>query len=203
MSESENGMRICVYPGSFDPFTVGHHDVLEHAVAMFDRVYVSVLNNGLKRPVFSVEERVEMIQRMVDLEGMKKIVVSSFNGLYSCLNGMCGVVAAACRFDAATGTLLYAGVGNIALRLSGKQTASLVTADGVLGYGAVHAGEKEQQLTTGTTLIMHSDGISTHFDILECPGILYKSAEAISAELLDRFGMKNDDASCIVMKYLP
>lgn len=81
MSESENGMRICVYPGSFDPFTVGHHDVLEHAVAMFDRVYVSVLNNGLKRPVFSVEERVEMIQRMVDLEGMKKIVVSSFNGL--------------------------------------------------------------------------------------------------------------------------
>lgn len=124
-------------------------------------------------------------------------------GLHSCLNGTRGAVAAACRFDAATGTLLYAGVGNIALRLSGKQTASLVTADGVLGYGAVHAGEKEQQLTTGTTLIMHSDGISTHFDILECPGILYKSAEAISAELLDRFGMKNDDASCIVMKYLP
>ena len=74
-------MRTCVYPGSFDPFTVGHHDVLEHAVAMFDRVYVSVLNNGMKHPVFSVEERVEMIQRMVDFEGIQKVVVGRFDGL--------------------------------------------------------------------------------------------------------------------------
>lgn len=125
------------------------------------------------------------------------------NGLHRRLNGTRGAVAAVCRFDAATGTLLYAGVGNIALRLTGKQTASLVTADGVLGYGAVHAAGKELKLTTGTTLIMHSDGISTHFDILDCPGILYKSAEEIAAELLDRFGAKSDDASCIVMKFLP
>ncbi|MCE5189318.1 MAG: pantetheine-phosphate adenylyltransferase [Eubacteriales bacterium] len=78
---SENPMRVCVYPGSFDPFTVGHHDVLEHAVAMFDLVYVSVLNNGMKHPVFSVDERVDMIQRMVDLEGIQKVVVSHFDGL--------------------------------------------------------------------------------------------------------------------------
>ena len=55
-------MRTCVYPGSFDPFTIGHHDVLERAVAMFDRVYVSVLSNTTKRPVFSVEERVDLIK---------------------------------------------------------------------------------------------------------------------------------------------
>jgi len=78
---SESPMRVCVYPGSFDPFTVGHHDVLEHAVAMFDLVYVSVLNNGMKHPVFSVDERVDMIQRMVDLEGIQKVVVSHFDGL--------------------------------------------------------------------------------------------------------------------------
>lgn len=79
--KGEGSMRICVYPGSFDPFTVGHHDVLEHAVAMFDCVYVSVLNNGMKRPVFSAEERVAMIQRMVDTEGMQRVIVSRFEGL--------------------------------------------------------------------------------------------------------------------------
>ncbi|MPN07649.1 Phosphopantetheine adenylyltransferase [bioreactor metagenome] len=48
---------------------------------MFDRVYVSVLNNAAKHPVFSVEERVEMIQRMVEAEGMKNVVVTHFDGL--------------------------------------------------------------------------------------------------------------------------
>ena len=80
-SESEGNMRICVYPGSFDPFTVGHHDVLEHAVAMFDCVYVSVLNNASKHPVFSVEERVDLISRMVKAEGMQNVVVTHFDGL--------------------------------------------------------------------------------------------------------------------------
>jgi pantetheine-phosphate adenylyltransferase len=70
-----------VYPGSFDPFTIGHHDVLERAIAMFDCVYLSVLNNAAKHPVFSVEERVEMIQRMVDAEGMQNVIVSHFDGL--------------------------------------------------------------------------------------------------------------------------
>lgn len=124
------------------------------------------------------------------------------SGLHRCLNGTRGAVAAACRFDAATGTLKYAGVGNIALRIAGKQTTSLVTADGVLGYGAVHVIAKEQKLSAGSTLIMHTDGISTHFDLLECPGILHKSAEEIAKELISRFGAKEDDASCVVMKFL-
>ena len=122
--------------------------------------------------------------------------------LHACLAGTRGAVAAVCRFSAAAGMLRYAGVGNIALRMVGKQIASLVTTDGVLGYGTVRIVAKEQKLLAGTTLIMHSDGISTHFDILECPGILYKSAGEIAGELLSRFGVKDDDASCIVMKYL-
>ena len=75
------GMRTCVYPGSFDPFTIGHHDVLERAISMFDRVYVSVLSNTAKHPVFSVEERVDMIKQMVAAEGMKNVVVTHFEGL--------------------------------------------------------------------------------------------------------------------------
>ncbi len=74
-------MRVCVYPGSFDPFTVGHHDVLEHAAQMFDRVVIAVLNNASKSPVLSVSERVEMISRMVEAEELKNVEVSHFKGL--------------------------------------------------------------------------------------------------------------------------
>ena len=74
-------MRVCVYPGSFDPFTVGHHDVLEHATQMFDRVVIAVLNNASKSPVLSVSERVEMISRMVEAEELKNVEVSHFKGL--------------------------------------------------------------------------------------------------------------------------
>lgn len=73
--------HIGVYPGSFDPFTTGHHDVLMHAASLFDRVYVSVLNNVAKSPIFSVEERVELIRRVVETEGISNVRVTSFNGL--------------------------------------------------------------------------------------------------------------------------
>ena len=74
-------MRVCVYPGSFDPFTVGHHDVLEHAAQRFDRVVIAVLNNASKSPVLSVKERVDMISRMIEAEELENVVVSHFEGL--------------------------------------------------------------------------------------------------------------------------
>lgn len=124
------------------------------------------------------------------------------SGLHGHLAGTRGAVAAICKFETDTGILQYTGVGNIALRIVGRQSASLVLPDGVLGYGVLHASVHSMKIYPGTTLIMHSDGISTHFDILECPEILFKPAKEISEALLDRFGMKDDDASCIAMKYL-
>lgn len=73
--------HTCVYPGSFDPFTTGHNDVLLHAAALFDRVYLSVLNNVSKAPVFSVEERLDMLKRVIAAEGLKNVCVDSFDGL--------------------------------------------------------------------------------------------------------------------------
>lgn len=74
-------MKIGVYPGSFDPFTVGHHDVLMHAVSLFDQVYVSVLRNVAKTPVFSTQERVDLIRRMVEEEQLSSVKVTYFDGL--------------------------------------------------------------------------------------------------------------------------
>ena len=74
-------MKIAVYPGSFDPFTIGHLDVLKNAAGLFDEVYVAVLNNSAKSPVFSIDERVEMIGRMIKSEGFRNVRSGSFSGL--------------------------------------------------------------------------------------------------------------------------
>ena len=72
-------MSLALYPATFDPFTNGHLDVLERACLIFDRVVVGVLKNPAKHPLFSEEERVEMIRETLD--GRDKVEVSSFHGL--------------------------------------------------------------------------------------------------------------------------
>ena len=72
--------RVALYPGSFDPITLGHIDILERATAIFDRVVVSVLRNPAKQPTFSVDERLDLIRAAIEpLDG--EVTVDSFDGL--------------------------------------------------------------------------------------------------------------------------
>ena len=71
--------RVALYPGSFDPLTLGHVDVLERAALMFDKVVVAVLANSTKQPLFTVDERVELIREHVG--GNTQIEVATFQGL--------------------------------------------------------------------------------------------------------------------------
>ncbi len=71
--------RIAVYPGTFDPITYGHIDVIEQAAEMFDRVVVLVARNSSKSPVFSDEERIAMIKAV--FKGNRRIAVDGFHGL--------------------------------------------------------------------------------------------------------------------------
>jgi pantetheine-phosphate adenylyltransferase len=72
-------MRIAVYPGSFDPLTNGHLDIIRRAARLFDGLLVSVLENEGKSPVFTVPERMELIARCTrDIPG---VAVHSFSGL--------------------------------------------------------------------------------------------------------------------------
>ena len=66
-------MRIAVYPGTFDPFTMGHMDILTRACRLFDQVYVAVLVNSAKTPWFSDGERREMIQTCIQHQGLDPI----------------------------------------------------------------------------------------------------------------------------------
>lgn len=74
-------MRNGIYPGSFDPFTIGHLDVLRRASGMLDHVYVAVLNNNAKTSFFSVEERMELIEAAVAEAGLENVQATSFDGL--------------------------------------------------------------------------------------------------------------------------
>ncbi len=70
---------IAVCPGSFDPITYGHLDIITRGAKVFDQIYVVVLNNSSKKPLFSVEERIELIQEVTG--SIPNVVVDSFQGL--------------------------------------------------------------------------------------------------------------------------
>lgn len=72
-------MIRAVYPGSFDPVTFGHLDIIERSSGLVDELIVGVLNNNAKSPLFSVKERVKMLKEVT--KGMPKVKVLPFEGL--------------------------------------------------------------------------------------------------------------------------
>ncbi|MBD5530397.1 MAG: pantetheine-phosphate adenylyltransferase [Lachnospiraceae bacterium] len=72
-------MKRAVYPGSFDPMTLGHLDIVKRAASMFDELTVAVLNNTQKTPLFSVEERVNILEEAT--KELPNVKIDSFSGL--------------------------------------------------------------------------------------------------------------------------
>ena len=72
-------MKIAIYPGSFDPITKGHLDILKNASGIFDKVIIAVAHNGEKEGFLSTEERVELIKKSI--EGLDNVEVDAFEGL--------------------------------------------------------------------------------------------------------------------------
>jgi len=72
-------MKIAVYPGSFDPVTNGHLDIIERSSKIFDRVIVAVLHNRAKNPAFSIEEKIDMLKTVT--VHLPNIEIDTFDGL--------------------------------------------------------------------------------------------------------------------------
>jgi len=72
-------MRHCIYPGTFDPITYGHLDVLARAAKLFDRVTVAIAHNAGKGPLFTVDQRLDMVRASV--AHLPNVTVTAFGGL--------------------------------------------------------------------------------------------------------------------------
>ncbi len=72
-------MKIAVYPGSFDPMTNGHLDIIKRAAKTFDKVYVAILTNSAKNPAFSLSQRIDWLKRAT--KELDNVEIDSFSGL--------------------------------------------------------------------------------------------------------------------------
>lgn len=71
--------KICLFPGTFDPITKGHVDVIERSVSLFDKLVIGIGSNASKQPMFSVEQRQQWINQVFHSE--QRIEVTGYNGL--------------------------------------------------------------------------------------------------------------------------
>jgi len=71
--------RIAIYPGTFDPITNGHLDIIQRAIPLFDKVIVTLASNSSKAPLFSIDERLIMIRKAT--KGLESVEVNQFSGL--------------------------------------------------------------------------------------------------------------------------
>lgn len=74
-------MKIGIYPGSFDPVTLGHLDVIERSAKIVDKLIIGVLINSAKRPLFTAEERAKLIREAVREKNINNVEVETFDGL--------------------------------------------------------------------------------------------------------------------------
>lgn len=75
-------MKVGIYPGSFDPITLGHLDIIVRASGLVDKLIIGVLKNNSKKPLFNAEERVELIERVLrENTNLTSVQVEAFDGL--------------------------------------------------------------------------------------------------------------------------
>ena len=73
-------MKSCLFAGSFDPFTTGHRAVVEKCLSLYDKVYVVAMVNAKKTPLFTTEEKLNIIKESLKLQDQSKLEISFFDG---------------------------------------------------------------------------------------------------------------------------
>ncbi|MBR0463780.1 MAG: pantetheine-phosphate adenylyltransferase [Clostridia bacterium] len=119
-------MSTCLFPGSFDPPTVGHIDIIRRASALFDHVYVAVMVNTAKTPFCPIEERLDMLRTCC--RGLKNVTVLEGRGMTVDLAKACGADALlrGVRGEADGGQ--EAAMAALNARIGGIDTVALFTA---------------------------------------------------------------------------
>lgn len=117
------------------------------------------------------------------------------------LAGTRGAAVMAIELDAAAGQVTWAGVGNVAGRVVGLDRATnLSSQPGIVGHRLSNIRTLQADVEAGSVIAMHSDGLTAKWDMAKWPGLAYRSATVISAVLLRDAGLRQDDASVVVVR---
>lgn len=127
-------------------------------------------------------------------------LVNLMSELHETLKNSDGGVAVIAKFNMITRQLYYVGIGNIFLRVFSEFSKREITQGGVIGYQIRSPKEKSIEVATGSTIVFHTDGITSRFNENDYPNILWDDVQTVSQVLLDKFGKNNDDATCAVIR---
>ncbi len=146
--------------------------------------------------------QVAMVAEAYLAEHSAEPLVGLMQGLHKALRGSRGAVASLCRVDLASGEMRFTGIGNITCRVFGAENQRMVSRDGIVGYMMSQPAEHVVRLAPRDVVMLASDGVREHFEAHDHPGLLTGSAQEIAQRVLAAFAKGDDDASCLVMRYL-
>lgn len=194
MSNIDLGICVKALLGSFDE--CGDIAVVKSYENQFFIALIDVLGHGRGA------RKVALLAKKYLENNYRNDLINIMNGLHCHLMGTRGAVAAVCHFHILTGEFNYVGMGNITVRVFGIKNSRLIPKDGIVGYMMTNPKKHTIRLYQGDTVLIHSDGIREHFDIFQCSELLKNDAESAAKEIVEKYGRKSDDISCIVLKYL-
>lgn len=134
-------------------------------------------------------------------ENYRKKLTDIMQGLHGHIKGSVGAAAILCLLDVDSGQLQYTGIGNLTIRIFGMGNKRLLSGDGVIGYIMASPKEKIITLAHNDILLVHSDGITTHFEAGQYPGISSQTAREIAEGVMNKFNKGIDDAICFALRY--
>lgn len=157
---------------------------------------IDILGHGRKARSLAIEAE-DFLEK-----NYRNQLVDVMKGLHLHLSGSRGGVALMCYLDIPSGQLQYTGVGNITGRIIGLNQNSMISKGGILGFGSINPVVRECNFTQRDLLLLHSDGITEHFNTFDYLQLFTGDAESIAKGVLYELGKKTDDASCIALKYI-
>ncbi|WP_158265533.1 SpoIIE family protein phosphatase [Blastopirellula marina] len=112
-----------------------------------------------------------------------------------------GAVIGLCTIQPDSGEIRYVGIGNATCRMVGENSRHLLTREGVVGQSMRTPSLEVATLVPGDLLLLHSDGVSSRFELDDCPQLRIDSMPTSAKRIVMQFGRAHDDASCIAVRY--
>jgi hypothetical protein len=156
---------------------------------------VDVLGHNLKAHQLTL-----VIEKFLE-ENFRSDLIDIMRGLHEHIKGSVGAVAILCRLDIESGQLEYTGIGDLTIRILGVDNKRLLIGEGVIGYIMRTPRRKMIIMNHNDILLVHSDGIKTHFSGGDYPGFPRLTAKEIALSIVRKFNKGMDDATCLVLRY--